>query len=51
MEATKEKYQFDLKMKIIKTHEEGEKVKIIGEKGLAHSIIYIILKDNDKSGY
>ncbi|XP_032064325.1 zinc finger protein 558-like [Thamnophis elegans] len=39
----------DLKMKIIKAHEEGKKVKTIGEEeGLACSTVSTILKDKEK---
>ncbi|KAM3836532.1 tigger transposable element-derived protein 1-like [Vipera latastei] len=39
----------DLKMKIIKAHDEGKKVNIIAqEEGLAHSTISTILKDKER---
>ncbi|XP_039188189.1 tigger transposable element-derived protein 1-like [Crotalus tigris] len=39
----------DLKMKIIKAHEKGKKIKTIGEEeGLASSTICTILKDKEK---
>ncbi|XP_013913045.1 PREDICTED: tigger transposable element-derived protein 1-like, partial [Thamnophis sirtalis] len=39
----------DLKMKIIKAHDEGKKVNLIAqEEGLAHSTISTILKDKER---
>ncbi|XP_058028028.1 tigger transposable element-derived protein 1-like isoform X3 [Ahaetulla prasina] len=45
----RKRINLDLKMKIIKAHEEGKKVKTIGEEeGLACSTVCTILKDKEK---